>query len=206
MGEEISEFLDRRKIQQVLELLAVPELKKRYLGYVKDIAENWLDWEKLGPLARKYHDLIDPLVKIDTRNLDSYEAFRKSLDGEFEARGGFHAAHFAKRPERREADSRTGILPVSASVSEHAVARSDTSGVSNAHHFARRFRGAPASRGPCSASHRTLLEASEIPSWMVWPFTGFPSLRRDGSAASGTRALPEPDELRRLVACRHGQH
>ncbi|HAV61182.1 MAG TPA: spore coat protein CotH, partial [Verrucomicrobiales bacterium] len=71
----------------ISKLLAVPELKKRYLGYVKDIAENWLDWEKLGPLARKYHDLIDPLVKIDTRNLDSYEAFRKSLDGEFEARG-----------------------------------------------------------------------------------------------------------------------
>lgn len=60
-------------------LLAVPALRARYLGYVKDIAERWLDWQKLGPLAEKYHALIADDVKADTRKLDSTEDFEKSL-------------------------------------------------------------------------------------------------------------------------------
>ena len=39
-------------------LLAVPALRARYLAYVRDIAERWLDWKKLGPLARSYQALI----------------------------------------------------------------------------------------------------------------------------------------------------
>lgn len=63
-------------------LLAVPALKARYLGYVRNLAENWLDWEKkLGPLARKYHDLIAPEVARDTRKLATTEAFAQSLEG-----------------------------------------------------------------------------------------------------------------------------
>jgi len=61
-------------------LLAVPEYRARYLGYVREIAEKWLDWERLGPIAQKYHDLIAEDVKLDTRKLDSYEAFEKSLE------------------------------------------------------------------------------------------------------------------------------
>ena len=68
-------------------LLAVPELKRRYLGYVQEIAENWLDWNKLGPIAERHHALIAHDVKIDTRKLDSNEAFEQSLSGEFEAEG-----------------------------------------------------------------------------------------------------------------------
>lgn len=62
-------------------LLAVPEYRARYLGYVRDIAEKWLDWQRLGPLAQRYHDLIAADVKADTRKLDTTEAFLKSLDG-----------------------------------------------------------------------------------------------------------------------------
>jgi hypothetical protein len=47
-------------------LLAVPALQTRYLGYVRDIADKWLDWEKLGPLARQYQSLIAEDVKTDT--------------------------------------------------------------------------------------------------------------------------------------------
>lgn len=61
-------------------LLAVPALRERYLGYVRDLATNWLDWSKLGPVAQRYHDLIDADVKRDTRKLESYEAFATSLD------------------------------------------------------------------------------------------------------------------------------
>lgn len=61
-------------------LLAVPEYRARYLGYVRDIAERWLEWDKqLGPLARKYHDLIADDVKMETRKLVTQEAFDQSL-------------------------------------------------------------------------------------------------------------------------------
>ena len=61
-------------------LLAVPSLRTKYLGYVREIANQWLDWEKLGPLARQYHALIEAEVHADTRKLDSNEAFDQSLE------------------------------------------------------------------------------------------------------------------------------
>ena len=59
-------------------LLAVPALKQRYLGYVRDIADKWLDWSKLGPMAEKNFALISESVKIDTRKLDSYDGFKRT--------------------------------------------------------------------------------------------------------------------------------
>lgn len=56
-------------------LLAVPALRERYLGYVREIAEKWLDWEKLGPMVTTYQSFIADEVKADTRKLDSTEAF-----------------------------------------------------------------------------------------------------------------------------------
>lgn len=60
-------------------LLAVPGLRSRYLGYVRQIAEEWCDWQKLQPLVAQYRSLIDAEVKLDTRKLASYEAFRNGL-------------------------------------------------------------------------------------------------------------------------------
>lgn len=68
-------------------LLAVPELREKYLSYVRDIAENWLDWQKLGPVAEEYHSLIAEEVAGDTRKLDSTGDFEKSLTMDLE--GGF---------------------------------------------------------------------------------------------------------------------
>jgi len=68
-------------------LLAVPSLRTRYLGYVRDIAEKWLDWNKLGPLARQYHALIADDVKADTRKLDSFEAFQRGVGDDTPAAG-----------------------------------------------------------------------------------------------------------------------
>lgn len=56
-------------------LLAVPALRARYLAYVRDIAERWLDWEKLGPKVQAYQSLLAAEVNADTRKLDSTEAF-----------------------------------------------------------------------------------------------------------------------------------
>ena len=63
-------------------LLAVPALRTKYLGYVREIAEKWLDWNKLGPLAAKYQSVIAEDVKLDTRKLYSTEAFETGLTGE----------------------------------------------------------------------------------------------------------------------------
>ena len=61
-------------------LLAVPALKARYLSYVRDVAERWLDWNKLGPLAERYQAVIADEVKLDTRKLYSTEAFESGLE------------------------------------------------------------------------------------------------------------------------------
>jgi spore coat protein CotH len=59
-------------------LLAVPALRAKYLGYVRDIAEKQLDWAKLGPIVEKYRALIRDDLQADTRNISTYEEFEKS--------------------------------------------------------------------------------------------------------------------------------
>lgn len=60
-------------------LLAVPELRQKYLGYVRDIAEKWLTWERIGPLATSYQALIAADMKTDVRKLGSTEAFSRGV-------------------------------------------------------------------------------------------------------------------------------
>lgn len=62
-------------------LLAVPSLRAKYLAYTKDLASKWLDWSTLGPIATRYHALIEADVKTDTRKLDSLEDFEASVQG-----------------------------------------------------------------------------------------------------------------------------
>lgn len=61
-------------------LLAVPALRAKYLAYCREIAETWLDWDRLGPAATRYHRLIAPFVEADTRKLASTAQFQASLD------------------------------------------------------------------------------------------------------------------------------
>ncbi len=61
-------------------LLAVPALRTRYLGYVRQIATKWLDWNTLGPLAQRYQALIAEDVRKDTRKLDTFEAFQSGVN------------------------------------------------------------------------------------------------------------------------------
>jgi CotH kinase protein len=62
-------------------LLAVPALRQRYLAYVREIAERWLDWTMLEPLVTQYQALIAADVKADTRKLDTAEAFHTGVAG-----------------------------------------------------------------------------------------------------------------------------
>lgn len=63
-------------------LLAVPALRTRYLAYVGDIAEKWLDWSRLGPVVERYQKLIAADVASDTRKLDTTEAFTAGVYGD----------------------------------------------------------------------------------------------------------------------------
>ena len=63
-------------------LLAIPSLRKRYLAYIGDIAEKWLDWQHLGPVIENYRELLEKDVAADTRKLTATEAFRPGIYGE----------------------------------------------------------------------------------------------------------------------------
>lgn len=60
-------------------LLAVPALRTQYLRYVRQIAEQWLDWQKLEPVARSHHALIADAVRADTRKLYAFQAFESGV-------------------------------------------------------------------------------------------------------------------------------
>jgi hypothetical protein len=61
-------------------VLAVPALRDKYLGYVKTIAKESLDWTKLGPVVANHRKLIEKEVELDTRKLDGLEAFLRLTD------------------------------------------------------------------------------------------------------------------------------
>ena len=69
-------------------LLMVPELRERYLGYVRDVAENWLDWERLEPIVEGYRALIRDEIEVDERKLYTTSEFELGVDGASSG-GGF---------------------------------------------------------------------------------------------------------------------
>ncbi len=88
-GTDLDPFIGSTDPDKVLlsRLVAVPELRTRYLQYVKEMATTWLDWQRLGPVALKYQALIDGDVQADTRKLDSYAAFRSLVERDYETQG-----------------------------------------------------------------------------------------------------------------------
>jgi len=74
-------------------LLAIPSLRTRFLGYVREIAENWMTWEKIGP----YKALIEDDVKADERKLDTYDAFLSGIDGGSSATGSVSSGFQSRR-------------------------------------------------------------------------------------------------------------
>ena len=62
-------------------LLAVPSLRDRYLAYIGDIAEKWLDWNRLGPIVEAYRNLIADDIARDTRKHGGAEDFLLGIMG-----------------------------------------------------------------------------------------------------------------------------
>jgi hypothetical protein len=46
---------------------------------VREIAQTWLDWNKLEPLVRQYQAVIAKEVQADTRKLYSWERFQAGV-------------------------------------------------------------------------------------------------------------------------------
>ena len=70
--------VDEERFPLRSKLLGNPKLRKRYLQYVKLIADEYLDWEYLGPKVAAARQLIQDEVKADTRKLMTYEAFQSA--------------------------------------------------------------------------------------------------------------------------------
>jgi hypothetical protein len=62
-------------------LLAVPSLRTKYLAYMGDIAEKWLDWNRIGPMVERYRALISDDIGRDTRMHDTFDAFNVGIMG-----------------------------------------------------------------------------------------------------------------------------
>ena len=71
--------LDNDRFPLRSKVLAVPELRTRYLEYVRDIAMQLKDWKGgLGRQVAQYRELIEDEVKNDTRKLMANNAFNKA--------------------------------------------------------------------------------------------------------------------------------
>jgi hypothetical protein len=74
--------MDSERVPLRSKLLAVPELKARYLEYVRAIADDSLDWHNLGPVVADYRALVRNVVERDTKKLGTFEAFLKATADE----------------------------------------------------------------------------------------------------------------------------
>ena len=60
-------------------LFQVPHFKARYRHHLKTITQEWITWDKIGPLVEGYAALIREEIKKDVRKHSSYDAFEKGL-------------------------------------------------------------------------------------------------------------------------------
>lgn len=80
--------LDNPERPLIGKLLAVPKFKSRYLALVREMAEKWLDWERLGPVAQQHQALIREVMKADTHKLSTFEDFERNLTQSTRGGGG----------------------------------------------------------------------------------------------------------------------
>ena len=65
-------------------LLSNPEWRARYLAHVRTVADEWLDWEVLGPIVKEYQKRIDTEVQQDNKKLYDYEDFATRTPADLE--------------------------------------------------------------------------------------------------------------------------
>ncbi|MHC2069826.1 CotH kinase family protein [Bremerella sp. T1] len=80
-------------------LLAIPSLRAKYLGYVREIAEKSLAPEKIDAIVQQHAKQIEAIVASDTRKLESTEAFLQTTSMDANAKAD--AASLRKFCEER---------------------------------------------------------------------------------------------------------
>ena len=65
-------------------LLSNPEWRARYLAHVRTVADEWLDWDVLGPIVKEYQELIDAEVQQDDKKLYDYQDFATGTPADLE--------------------------------------------------------------------------------------------------------------------------
>ena len=77
VGVELSPLVAQNDLTKpiIAKVLAVPALRARYLGYIREIAEKSLDWNAIRPIVKQYRELIADDVARDTRKLFSTDDF-----------------------------------------------------------------------------------------------------------------------------------
>lgn len=70
--------IDNERMPLRSRLLQVPEYRERYLAYVRDIAEQQLDWSHFGEKVARNRELIENAVEQDTLKLSTTEAFHEA--------------------------------------------------------------------------------------------------------------------------------
>lgn len=68
-------------------VLAVEDLREKYLDHVRTIGEKSLDWKSFGPVVASFRSLIEKEVEQDTRKLEPFESFLRTT-AETPATGG----------------------------------------------------------------------------------------------------------------------
>ncbi len=87
--EEISSMRDpfiheNNKMRPVISrLLSVPNLRQKYIEHIRTLINDWLDWQKVEPIVKEYHALIDAEMKADNKSQYSYSAFVASLTQDY---------------------------------------------------------------------------------------------------------------------------
>lgn len=70
--------IDNERMPLRKQLLAIPELRAKYVGYVREIAEKSLDWKEVEPFLAAQSELIAQDVAADTKKLETAEAFAQA--------------------------------------------------------------------------------------------------------------------------------
>ncbi len=70
---------DDLKKPLISKLLSVPKWRAQYLGYLREMAEQWLDWERWAPIVEGYRASIQTEVLRDTRKLGRVEDFPRAI-------------------------------------------------------------------------------------------------------------------------------
>lgn len=76
-----SPFYNENKVNYPLmnKLLAVPNLRQRYLAHMRTLINESLDTAKANAVLDNYYSMIDTIVQADTKKATTYAAFKSEL-------------------------------------------------------------------------------------------------------------------------------